>query len=99
LPINATVTPASNEDEAMLAVFVIWRRMLLTAIASHSENQHSPLARNRYIEGTVAMGGGDPMVTRIAMMKALYGHRPTAARAENGSNSRIKNLLMHCGWS
>jgi hypothetical protein len=33
------------------------------------------------------------MVSRIAMMKALRGHQPS------GSNSRIKNLLMHCGWS
>jgi hypothetical protein len=27
------------------------------------------------------------MVPRIAMMKALCGHQPKAARAENGSNS------------
>jgi len=33
------------------------------------------------------------MVSRIAMMKALRGHQPNAARAEGGSNSRIKNLL------
>jgi hypothetical protein len=45
------------------------------------------------------MDGSDPMVPRVAMMKALYRHQPKAARAENGSNSRIKNLLMHCGWS
>jgi hypothetical protein len=38
-------------------------------------------------------GGSDPMVSLIAMMKALRGHQPS------GSNSRIKNLLMHCGWS
>jgi hypothetical protein len=39
------------------------------------------------------------MVALIAMMKAPCGHQPKATRAESGSNSRIKNLLMHCGWS
>ena len=44
------------------------------------------------------MSGSDPMVPRIAMMKALRGLQQKAARVENGSNSPIKNLLMHCGW-
>jgi hypothetical protein len=72
----------------------------LTAwVASHSETDTAHLLGADTIEGTVAMSGSDPMVPRIAMMKALCGHQQKAARVENGSNSPIKNLLMHCGWS
>jgi hypothetical protein len=71
----------------MLAVFVIWRRMLLTAwIASRSETDTARLLGTDYIEGSVAIGGGDPMVPRIAMMKALYGHRPKATHASKISS-------------
>jgi Ser/Thr protein kinase RdoA (MazF antagonist) len=52
-----TIAPVSNEDEAMLPVFVILRRMLLTAwIASHSETDTACLLGTDYTEGTVAMG-------------------------------------------
>ena len=52
-----TVAPVSNEDEAMLPIFVILRRMLLTAwIASHSETDTARLLGTDYTEGTVAIG-------------------------------------------
>jgi Ser/Thr protein kinase RdoA (MazF antagonist) len=52
-----TVVPVSKEDEAMLPVFVMLRRMLLTAwIASHPETETARLLRTGYTEGTVMMG-------------------------------------------
>jgi len=52
-----TVVPVSKEDEAMLPVFVMLRRMLLTAwIASHPETEPARLLGKGYAEGTVVMG-------------------------------------------
>ncbi len=52
-----TVAPVSKEDEAMLPVFVMLRRMLLTAwIASHPETEPARLLGKGYTEGTVVMG-------------------------------------------
>src|ERR1700737_1863725 len=51
------VAPVSKEDEAMLPVFVMLRRMLLTAwIASHSETDTAQALGTTYTHGTVAMG-------------------------------------------
>ena len=52
-----TVAPISKADEAMLPLFVMLRRMLLTAwIASHSDTETARLLGTDYTEGTVAMG-------------------------------------------
>lgn len=52
-----TVAPVSQQDEAMLPVFVMLRRMLLTAwIASHPDTETARLSGTDYTEGTVAMG-------------------------------------------
>jgi Ser/Thr protein kinase RdoA (MazF antagonist) len=52
-----TVAPVSKEDEAMLPVFVMLRRMLLTAwISSHSDTETARLLGTNYTHGTVAMG-------------------------------------------
>jgi Ser/Thr protein kinase RdoA (MazF antagonist) len=52
-----TVAPVSNEDRAMLPVFVMLRRMLLTAwIASHHDTETAHLLGAGYTEGTVVMG-------------------------------------------
>ena len=51
------VAPVSKADEAMLPVFVMLRRMLLTAwIASHSDTETARRLGTEYTEGTVAMG-------------------------------------------
>lgn len=51
------VAPVSKTDEAMLPVFVMLRRMLLTAwIASHSDTETARRLGTEYTEGTVAMG-------------------------------------------
>jgi Ser/Thr protein kinase RdoA (MazF antagonist) len=51
------VAPVSKADEAMLPVFVMLRRMLLTAwIASHSDTETAVRLGTEYTEGTVAMG-------------------------------------------
>jgi Ser/Thr protein kinase RdoA (MazF antagonist) len=51
------VAPVSKADEAMLPVFVMLRRMLLTAwIASHSDTETARRLGTDYTEGTVAMG-------------------------------------------
>jgi Ser/Thr protein kinase RdoA (MazF antagonist) len=51
------VAPVSAADEAMLPVFVMLRRMLLTAwIASHSDTETACRLGTDYTEGTVAMG-------------------------------------------
>ena len=51
------ITPVSEADEAMLPVFVMLRRMLLTAwIASHSDAETARRLGTEYTEGTVAMG-------------------------------------------
>jgi Ser/Thr protein kinase RdoA (MazF antagonist) len=51
------VAPVSKEDEAMLPVFVMLRRMLLMAwIASHSETDAARTLGISYTHGTVAMG-------------------------------------------
>jgi Ser/Thr protein kinase RdoA (MazF antagonist) len=51
------VAPVSKADEAMLPVFVMLRRMLLTAwIASHSDTETARRMGTEYTEGTVAMG-------------------------------------------
>ena len=51
------IAPASHEDELMLAIFVMLRRMLLTAwIASHSDTETARRLGTDYTEGTVAMG-------------------------------------------
>jgi len=52
-----TVASVSKEDEVMLPVFVMLRRMLLTAwIASHPETETARLLGTGYTEGTVVMG-------------------------------------------
>jgi Ser/Thr protein kinase RdoA (MazF antagonist) len=52
-----TVAPVSKEDEAMLPIFIMLRRMLLTAwIASHSDTETAHRLGAEYTEGTVAMG-------------------------------------------
>ena len=51
------IASVSKTDEAMLPVFVMLRRMLLTAwIASHSDTETARRLGTRYTEGTVAMG-------------------------------------------
>lgn len=51
------IAPVSKEDEAMLPVFVMLRRMLLTAwIASHFETDAAQALGTTYTHGTVAMG-------------------------------------------
>jgi Ser/Thr protein kinase RdoA (MazF antagonist) len=51
------VAPVSKADEAILPVFVMLRRMLLTAwIASHSDTETARRLGTNYTEGTVAMG-------------------------------------------
>ena len=51
------IAPVSKADEAMLPVFVMLRRMLLTAwIASHSDTETARRMGTEYTEGTVAMG-------------------------------------------
>jgi Ser/Thr protein kinase RdoA (MazF antagonist) len=51
------IAPVSKADEAMLPVFVMLRRMLLTAwIASHSDTETARRLGTEYTEGTVAMG-------------------------------------------
>jgi Ser/Thr protein kinase RdoA (MazF antagonist) len=52
-----TVAPVSKEDEAMLPVFVMLRRILLTAwTASHTETETARRLGTDYTQGTVAMG-------------------------------------------
>jgi len=52
-----TVASVSKEDEAMLPVFVMLRRMLLTAwIASHPDTETALRLGTDYTQGTVAMG-------------------------------------------
>lgn len=52
-----TISPVSRDDELMLPVFVMLRRMLLTAwIASHSDTETARRLGTNYTEGTVAMG-------------------------------------------
>lgn len=52
-----TVAPVAREDEAMLPVFVMLRRMLLTAwLASHSDTDTARRLGTGYTDGTVAMG-------------------------------------------
>jgi Ser/Thr protein kinase RdoA (MazF antagonist) len=52
-----TVALVSKEDEAMLPVFVMLRRMLLTAwISSHSDTETARRLGTDYTQGTVAMG-------------------------------------------
>jgi Ser/Thr protein kinase RdoA (MazF antagonist) len=51
------IAPVSHEDELMLPVFVMLRRMLLTAwIASHSDTETARRSGTDYTDGTVAMG-------------------------------------------
>jgi Ser/Thr protein kinase RdoA (MazF antagonist) len=51
------IAPVSHEDELTLAIFVMLRRMLLTAwIASHSDTETARRLGTDYTEGTVAMG-------------------------------------------
>jgi Ser/Thr protein kinase RdoA (MazF antagonist) len=51
------IAPVSKADEAMLPVFVMLRRMLLTAwIASHSDTETARRLGTEYTDGTVAMG-------------------------------------------
>jgi Ser/Thr protein kinase RdoA (MazF antagonist) len=51
------VAPVSQQDEAVLPVFIMLRRMLLTAwIASHSDTETARLLGADYTEGTVTMG-------------------------------------------
>jgi Ser/Thr protein kinase RdoA (MazF antagonist) len=51
------VAPVSKADEAMLPVFVMLRRMLLTAwIASHSDTETARQMGTEYTAGTVGMG-------------------------------------------
>jgi Ser/Thr protein kinase RdoA (MazF antagonist) len=51
------IAPVSKADEAMLPVFVMLRRMLLTAwIASHSDTETARRMGTEYTEGAVAMG-------------------------------------------
>lgn len=52
-----TVAPVAGEDEAMLPVFVMLRRMLLTAwLASHSDTDTARRLGTGYTDGTVALG-------------------------------------------
>jgi Ser/Thr protein kinase RdoA (MazF antagonist) len=52
-----TIAPVSREDELMLPIFVMLRRMLLTAwIASHSDTETARKLGMDYTDGTVAMG-------------------------------------------
>jgi Ser/Thr protein kinase RdoA (MazF antagonist) len=52
-----TVAHVSAEDEAMLPVFVMLRRMLLTAwLASHSDTDTARRLGTGYTDGTIAMG-------------------------------------------
>ena len=52
-----TVAPVSKEDEAMLPVFVVLRRMLLTAwIASHSDTETARQLGTDYTQGTLMIG-------------------------------------------
>jgi Ser/Thr protein kinase RdoA (MazF antagonist) len=51
------IAPVSREDELMLPIFVMLRRMLLTAwIASHSDTETALKLGTDYTDGTVAMG-------------------------------------------
>ena len=51
------VAPVSKEDEAMLPVFVVLRRMLLTAwIASHSDTETARRLGTDYTQGTLTIG-------------------------------------------
>ncbi|WP_247801266.1 phosphotransferase [Bradyrhizobium sp. 191] len=51
------IAPVSRGDELMLPVFVMLRRMLLTAwIASHSDTETARQLGSAYTDGTVAMG-------------------------------------------
>ena len=51
------IAPVSKADEDMLPVFVMLRRMLLTAwIASHSDTETARRLGTEYTDGTVAMG-------------------------------------------
>jgi Ser/Thr protein kinase RdoA (MazF antagonist) len=50
------IAPVSKADEAMLPIFVMLRRMLLTAwIASHSDTETARRLGTEYTNGTVAM--------------------------------------------
>ena len=52
-----TVASVSKDDEAMLPVFVMLRRMLLTAwLSSHTDTETSRRLGTDYTHGTVAMG-------------------------------------------
>jgi Ser/Thr protein kinase RdoA (MazF antagonist) len=52
-----TVAAASTDDEAMLPVFLMLRRMLLTAwIASHADTETARRLGSDYTDGTVVMG-------------------------------------------
>jgi Ser/Thr protein kinase RdoA (MazF antagonist) len=52
-----TVSAVTEDDEAMLPVFVMLRRMLLTAwIASHPDTDTARRLGTDYTGGTVAMG-------------------------------------------
>jgi Ser/Thr protein kinase RdoA (MazF antagonist) len=52
-----TVAPVTREDEAMLPVFVMLRRMLLTAwLASHSDTETARRLGTDYTDGTIALG-------------------------------------------
>jgi len=52
-----TVAPVSKEDETMLPVFVVLRRMLLTAwIASHSDTETARQLGTDYTQGTLMIG-------------------------------------------
>jgi Ser/Thr protein kinase RdoA (MazF antagonist) len=52
-----TVAPVGAEDEAMMPVFLMLRRLLLTAwIASHNETTTAQALGAVYTEGTVALG-------------------------------------------
>jgi Ser/Thr protein kinase RdoA (MazF antagonist) len=51
------IAPVSREDELMLPIFVMLRRMLLTAwIASHSDTDTARRLGTDYTDATVAMG-------------------------------------------
>jgi Ser/Thr protein kinase RdoA (MazF antagonist) len=51
------IAPVSQEDEVMLPIFVMLRRMLLTAwIASHSDTETARRLGTSYTDGTAAMG-------------------------------------------
>jgi Ser/Thr protein kinase RdoA (MazF antagonist) len=52
-----TVASVSKQDEAMLPVFVMLRRMLLTAwIASHADTETARQLGTSYTEGTLMLG-------------------------------------------